>query len=242
MLLEGPRARWRELGTLMRVGRDFVRGFRGLHFVGPCVTIFGSARFDEDASAYQKARELGAAVARLGFTVMTGGGPGVMEAANRGARDVGGAVGGLQHRAALRAEPQSLPRSLGHLPLLLRAQGPAVQVLVRVRRPAGRARHARRADRGAHADPDAEDPPVPGRADGHGLLGAVRRDAAHDGAGAHHLGRRPRPDAGDRLDRRGDRPHRAPRHPPLRADHGRPGRRRGAGWASGRCAAPGRAS
>ena len=90
VLLEGPRARWRELGTLMRVVRDFIRGFRGLHFVGPCVTIFGSARFDETHAAYQKARELGAAVARLGFTVMTGGGPGVMEAANRGARDVGG--------------------------------------------------------------------------------------------------------------------------------------------------------
>ena len=90
VLLEGPRARWRELGTLMRVVRDFIRGFRGLHFVGPCVTIFGSARFDETHAAYQKARELGAAVSRLGFTVMTGGGPGVMEAANRGARDAGG--------------------------------------------------------------------------------------------------------------------------------------------------------
>ena len=90
VLLEGPRARIRELGTILRAGRDFIRGFRALHFVGPCVTIFGSARFTEDHPAYGQAREMGAAVSRLGFTVMTGGGPGVMEAANRGARDVGG--------------------------------------------------------------------------------------------------------------------------------------------------------
>ena len=90
VLLEGPRARWREFGTLMRVGRDFIRGFRALHFVGPCVTIFGSARFTDDHPTYQMAHEVGAAVARLGFTVMTGGGPGVMEAANRGAREAGG--------------------------------------------------------------------------------------------------------------------------------------------------------
>jgi uncharacterized protein (TIGR00730 family) len=90
VLLEGPRARIRELGTVVRAGRDFIRGFRALHFVGPCVTIFGSARFMEDHPVYARARELGAAVSRLGFTVMTGGGPGVMEAANRGARDAGG--------------------------------------------------------------------------------------------------------------------------------------------------------
>ncbi len=89
-MLEGPRARWREIGTLIRVGRDFVRGFRALHFVGPCVTIFGSARFTEEHPTYQVARDVGAAVSRLGFTVMTGGGPGVMEAANRGAREAGG--------------------------------------------------------------------------------------------------------------------------------------------------------
>jgi uncharacterized protein (TIGR00730 family) len=91
VMLEGPRTRIRELGTILRAGRDFVRGFRALHFVGPCVTIFGSARFKEDHPVYAQARAMGAAVARLGFTVMTGGGPGVMEAANRGARDVGGA-------------------------------------------------------------------------------------------------------------------------------------------------------
>ncbi len=90
VLLEGPRARIRELGTVVRVGRDLIRGYRALHFVGPCVTIFGSARFTADHPVYEQARAMGAAVARLGFTVMTGGGPGVMEAANRGAREAGG--------------------------------------------------------------------------------------------------------------------------------------------------------
>lgn len=89
-MLEGPRSRTRELITLLRVMRDFVRGFRVLHFVGPCVTVFGSARTRENDPNYQLARQTGAAIARLGFTVMTGGGPGIMEAANRGAKDAGG--------------------------------------------------------------------------------------------------------------------------------------------------------
>jgi uncharacterized protein (TIGR00730 family) len=89
-LLEGPQSRLRELAMLGRAARDFIRGFRTLHFVGPCVTVFGSARFPETHPYYEVAREVGRRVSRLGFTVMTGGGPGLMEAANRGARDVGG--------------------------------------------------------------------------------------------------------------------------------------------------------
>ncbi|MDZ4829654.1 MAG: TIGR00730 family Rossman fold protein [Phycisphaerae bacterium] len=67
-----------------------MRGFRTLHFVGPCVTVFGSARFKEDHRWYTLARTVGSGLAKAGFTIMTGGGPGIMEAANRGARDVGG--------------------------------------------------------------------------------------------------------------------------------------------------------
>src|SRR5438445_7534783 len=69
---------------------DFLRGFRTLHFVGPCVTVFGSARIKRDDPHYELTRKMGAAIARLGFTVITGGGPGIMEAANRGAREAGG--------------------------------------------------------------------------------------------------------------------------------------------------------
>src|SRR5215475_1556043 len=88
--LEGPKSRGSEAVTLWRILREFFYGFRKLHFVGPCVTVFGSARFKEDHRYYVLAREVGAAVANLGFTVITGGGPGIMEAANRGAKDVGG--------------------------------------------------------------------------------------------------------------------------------------------------------
>ena len=90
IFLEGPRSRLDELVTLLRVIMDFLRGFRALHFVGPCVTVFGSARVKPGNPSYELARQMGAAIARLGFTVMTGGGPGIMEAANRGARDVHG--------------------------------------------------------------------------------------------------------------------------------------------------------
>ncbi len=87
--LEGPRPRWREFISVLKIAREFLYGFRHLHFVGPCVTFFGSARFKEDHPYYIAARELAQRIGRVGFTIMTGGGPGIMEAANRGARDVG---------------------------------------------------------------------------------------------------------------------------------------------------------
>ena len=90
IFLEGPRSRFAEFFTLLRVMHDFLRGFRTLHFVGPCVTVFGSARIQRNDPHYELARKMGAAIARLGFTVMTGGGPGIMEAANRGAKEAGG--------------------------------------------------------------------------------------------------------------------------------------------------------
>ena len=59
-----------------RIFCELMRGFRSLHFVGPCVTVFGSARFQEGHPYYALAREVGARLSRAGFTVMTGGGPG----------------------------------------------------------------------------------------------------------------------------------------------------------------------
>jgi len=88
--LRGPQRRSSELWRAFRIFVEFLRGFRALHFVGPCVTVFGSARFPETHPYYVVGRQLGARLARAGFTVMTGGGPGIMEAANRGAREVGG--------------------------------------------------------------------------------------------------------------------------------------------------------
>jgi uncharacterized protein (TIGR00730 family) len=89
-LLEGPRSRIAELLRLMRILREFLRGFRALHFVGPCVSVFGSARFGEEHPYYRLGRDVGKLVARMGFTTITGGGPGIMEAANRGAKEAGG--------------------------------------------------------------------------------------------------------------------------------------------------------
>jgi|688.fasta_scaffold72414_4 uncharacterized protein (TIGR00730 family) len=88
--LEGPQSRFQDLIVTIRTVIDFIKGYRALHFAGPCVTIFGSARFDENNIHYKNARQIAQEIAKLGFTIMTGGGPGIMEAANRGARDVKG--------------------------------------------------------------------------------------------------------------------------------------------------------
>jgi len=90
IFLEGPHSRWRELSFVVGVCKEFIYGFRKLHFVGPCVTVFGSARFPEGHPFYEEARQIGHEIAKLGLTVITGGGPGIMEAANRGAKEAGG--------------------------------------------------------------------------------------------------------------------------------------------------------
>jgi len=88
--LEGPKSRTYELRFVCKVFLEFIKGFRTLHFAGPCITVFGSARFKENHPYYKVAMEFGKRIAALGFTVMTGGGPGIMEAANRGAYESGG--------------------------------------------------------------------------------------------------------------------------------------------------------
>jgi uncharacterized protein (TIGR00730 family) len=88
--LHGPQPRGFEFARLMRIAWECWRGFRAFHFVGPCITVYGSARFGDDHPYYDLARQVGQEIARAGFTVMTGGGPGIMEAANRGAKEAGG--------------------------------------------------------------------------------------------------------------------------------------------------------
>lgn len=88
--LGGPRSRWAELKYAFSVFHQLIVGLRKLHFIGPCVTVFGSARFKEDHPYYKLTREVSSKIAELGFAIMTGGGPGIMEAANRGAKDAGG--------------------------------------------------------------------------------------------------------------------------------------------------------
>lgn len=88
--LSGPLSRFKELFFTFRVQLSFIKAFRAMHFLGPCVTVFGSARFKATNPYYIQAEQVGAALAKLGFTVMTGGGPGIMEAANKGAFEAGG--------------------------------------------------------------------------------------------------------------------------------------------------------
>jgi uncharacterized protein (TIGR00730 family) len=107
ILLQGPHSRRRELRIVLQSIRDFIKGFRTLHFAGPCVTVFGSARFDEHHRYYALAREAGGALSRLGFTVMTGGGPGIMEAANRGAKEAGGFSVGCNIRLPFEQAPNA---------------------------------------------------------------------------------------------------------------------------------------
>ena len=76
-----------------------------MHFLGPCVTVFGSARFKEDHKFYASAREFGKRISDLGFTVMTGGGPGIMEAANRGAFENGGKSVGCNIQLPFEQQP-----------------------------------------------------------------------------------------------------------------------------------------
>jgi len=85
--------------------QEFVAGCRALHDIGPAVTVFGSARFDETHRYYKLARELGAALARKRYAVITGGGPGIMEAANRGAHDVQAVSAGFNITLPMEQEP-----------------------------------------------------------------------------------------------------------------------------------------
>ncbi len=88
--LIGPQRRFNEFLEIFLIGWEFLNGFRKFHFIGPCVTVFGSARFPEGHRYYDLARNVGKELAGAGFATMTGGGPGIMEAANRGAKESGG--------------------------------------------------------------------------------------------------------------------------------------------------------
>jgi hypothetical protein len=88
--LAGRRPREADLESAVRIFLEFLRGFESFEFDRPCVTVFGSARFEEGHRYYDLAREVGAGLAHAGYAVMTGGGTGIMEAANRGAHEAGG--------------------------------------------------------------------------------------------------------------------------------------------------------
>lgn len=88
-LLHGTENYWPDLWRSLRIWKEFNYGFRKLRRIGKCVTVFGSARFDENHPYYKLAYDTAYKIGKEGYAVMTGGGPGVMEAANRGAKDAG---------------------------------------------------------------------------------------------------------------------------------------------------------
>jgi uncharacterized protein (TIGR00730 family) len=94
-LLNSSRTPEKERARLKRINDEFERAFKTFYKVGPAVTVFGSARFKETHPYYKLARATGAELARAGFATLTGGGPGIMEAANRGAHETGGRSYGL---------------------------------------------------------------------------------------------------------------------------------------------------
>jgi uncharacterized protein (TIGR00730 family) len=105
LYLDGPQSRSYELSFAWKVFKQILTGNRALYFVGPCITVFGSARFREDNPYYGIAREFGKRISKIGFTVMTGGGPGIMEAANRGAFENGGKSVGCNIRLPMEQQP-----------------------------------------------------------------------------------------------------------------------------------------
>jgi uncharacterized protein (TIGR00730 family) len=103
--LRGKREHHEELESAVRFFLEFLRGFESLNFTGPCVTVFGSARFPEGHPYYEQARALGRRLAESGYVVMTGGGPGIMEAANRGAKEGGGRSLGCNIKLPMEQKP-----------------------------------------------------------------------------------------------------------------------------------------
>ncbi len=105
LFLKGRRSRGADLESAIKFFLEFLHGFESFDFDEPCVTVFGSARFDEQHEYYALAREMGAALAKAGYAVMTGGGPGLMQAANQGASEAGGLSLGCNIRLPSEQQP-----------------------------------------------------------------------------------------------------------------------------------------
>ncbi|MFV8342685.1 TIGR00730 family Rossman fold protein [Flavobacterium sp. XS2P39] len=116
LFVRGPLSRYRNLVFLFKVIYNFINAFRKMRVIGTCVTIFGSARFGPETKHYQDAVQIGATLAKLGFTVMTGGGPGIMEAANKGAYEAGGYSVGCNIVLPIEQKPNPYLHKWIHIP------------------------------------------------------------------------------------------------------------------------------
>ena len=149
---------------VLRIQAEFVEGFGALAELGPAISVFGSARTEPDHPDYAVAERLGAAARAGGFAVITGGGPGAMEAANKGACEAGGVSVGLGIELPFEQGINEWVDLAVQLPLLLRPQDDVRQVRAGLRRAARRLRHPRRALRGARPGADPQGHRVPHRA------------------------------------------------------------------------------
>ncbi|MFM8314931.1 MAG: TIGR00730 family Rossman fold protein [Deltaproteobacteria bacterium] len=103
--LSGRYSRLREFYLVVKISIEFIKGFRAFHFLGPGVTFFGSARFSEDHPLYDLTRQTAQLFSKAGYVIITGGGPGLMEAANRGAFEIGGPTVGANIRLPMEQKP-----------------------------------------------------------------------------------------------------------------------------------------
>lgn len=103
--MQGRGRRSEDVEAAVGIFLELLRGFERMTVPEPCVTVFGSARIPASHHLYEKARALGSCLARAGYAVMTGGGPGLMEAANRGAREAGGYTLGCNIRLPVEQDP-----------------------------------------------------------------------------------------------------------------------------------------
>jgi uncharacterized protein (TIGR00730 family) len=101
-----------ETWRIFRIMAEFVEGFETLSHIGPCVTIFGSARTSESDAHYQLARETAKRAVESGYGVITGGGPGIMEAANRGASEANGISVGLNIQLPFEQVPNAYIKTI----------------------------------------------------------------------------------------------------------------------------------
>ena len=158
---------------VLRIQAEFVEGFGALAELGPAIAVLRLGAHQARRPDYAKGEEVGRKLAEAGFAVITGGGPGAMEAANKGASEAGGTSVGLGIELPFEIGPQPVGRHRHQLPLLLRPQDDVREVLPGLRRAARRPRHPRRAVRGADAGADPEGHLVPGRAARRRLLAGL---------------------------------------------------------------------
>ena len=193
------RESWRVFGIMA----EFVEATERLSAIRPAVSIFGSARTPPDHPYYVLAEEIARQLSDAGFSVISGGGPGLMEAANKGAYYGRSPERRAEHPAAARAGRKPLPGHQPDLPPLLRAQGDVREVRDRLRRHAGRLRHARRADGGADAGADRQDAPHADHPGARAVLArAARLVPRHAGSGRHDRFRGHEPDPDSSTSRR----------------------------------------